>query len=295
MPTANCHFVYPWVLLALSTVACGGRAFESGRDASGGATNGGDGGSATSGGSNAGSGDLGGAATAGSAQGGSPAGGAGTAGTASGGSAGSGGSPECDAFLNETGSTVQVRLTNETRAPLYLGSQTPGCSVGAYFQVRDAAGTPLTTLGSCATTCATLMQATIRVCPPTLCIVASVVTLQPGESVMQQWDASYFVTAELTPACRPADGTRECQRVVAAQPGAYTFSAVAGTKIDCSDYAGDPCTACMPDNNGGCLNFGAIIGGARVAAEAQVTLDGSYGLGAAGGGGKTRPVEIVFK
>lgn len=112
---------------------------------------------------------------------------------------------------------------------------------------------------------------------------------------MQQWTASYLSTTELTPACRrPTASTSQCQRVVAVEPGVFTFSAQAGTKLDCLP-SGGVCAECGPDGNGGCTTIGALIAGALLSAEAKVTLDGSYGVGGSGGDGLTRAVEIVFK
>jgi hypothetical protein len=51
----------------------------------------------------------------------------------------------------------------------------------------------------------------------------------------------------------------------------------------------------MPESSGGCRTYGAVIAGPLLSTEAKVMLDGSYGVGASGGAGMTRAVEIVFK
>jgi len=79
------------------------------------------------------------------------------------------------------------------------------------------------------------------------------------------------------------------------KPGAFTFSSQAGTKLDCSQFGGGMCQACMPDSSGGCATQGALVSGTLLLAETKVMLDGSYGVGGLGAGGMAMAVEVVFK
>jgi len=297
MTSSLSRLAVPLVALTLAASACGGSSFTSGNgDPNGGTTSAGttSGGGTDSGGTDSGGSNQAGSATGGKTQGGSHSGGTASGGTSTGGT-GSGGSSQCDAFLDEPGSMVTVRLTNETMTPIYLGSQMQGCGPAVLFQVANASGMPLQSPGFCTTTCEDIMHNTVMGCPPIACIITAAITLQPGESALRQWSGAFMVSATLPPACRPAAGTSECERIAGVQPGAFTFSAQAGTALDCTKFGGSMCQACMPDSGGGCATSGALIAGTLLSAETKVMLDGSYGVGGSGGGGMTRPVEIVFK
>jgi hypothetical protein len=295
MVRSSAGLVLPFVALALVLSACGGSSFSNGGDPSGGTASAGTtSGGGTDGGTGSGGGNQGGASTGGKAQAGSHSGGTATGGKSAGGT-GSGGSSQCDAFLDEPGSTVAVRIVNETQLPIYLGPQMQGCGGAPLFGVVDAAGKPLQSAGYCSTTCEQIMHNAVIGCPPIACVIGSTITLQPGESTIQQWSGAFLVSATLPAACRPADGTNECERVAGVKPGVFTFSSQAGTKLDCSQFGGGTCQACMPDSSGGCATPGAVISGTLLSAETMVTLDGSYGVGGSGGGGMARTVEVVFK
>ena len=279
------------LVAVLALPACGGKSFDTGGgDPHGGAD---EGGTTSGAGTSAGGRAQGGTSVGGSANGGTSAGGTTSGGTTSG---GSGGSAQCDAFGNESGTTVQVEITNETKMPIHLGQLTPSCAGAAsMFSVADAAGKSLGAPGFCATTCDDVIHGTIRACPAIACAISSPITLQPGESLMTQWTGEFLVDKMLPPACRPADGQSDCQRIEGVKPGAFTFSAQAGTKIDCTQFGGGACSACMPNKEGGCTTFGGVIVAPLLTAETKVMLDGSYGVGGGGGGGQVNSVQIVFK
>jgi len=303
MPRCLLRLDVAFLVSALAATACGGQSFQNGADgtnagaASAGAASAGTsnaGGSSGGNGNGAGAGQ-GGSTTGGKSQGGSHSGGAGSSGAAAGG-VGTGGSSQCDAFLDEHSSTITVRLTNDTMAPIYLGQQMQACGEPDLFDVTDAAGAALVSPGFCTTTCEQIMHNAVMGCPPIACIAGSAITLQPGESALRQWNGVFMVEAELPTACLPnPEALSMCERVASAKPGAFTFSARAGTQLQCSSFVGGVCQACMPDSSGGCSTRGGLIGGTILSAETKVMLDGSYGVGGAGGGGMTRPVEIVFK
>jgi hypothetical protein len=214
-------------------------------------------------------------------------------GTASvGGSASNGGQPsKCDQLANEPGWPVSVRLVNGTKRPLYLGQETPGCGLGTLFHVGDPSGTTLDEPQACSSTCQDLAQG-VSTCVPGTCAPRSVVTLQPGEAFQQVWSGSYLKEEVLPAGCPPGSQASTCSRVVAIQPGTFTFAATARTAIDCSPFGG-VCTPCMVDGNGGCTTYGAVATGLLLFAVASPELDQSYGVGANGAVG--HPVDVVFQ
>jgi hypothetical protein len=142
-----------------------------------------------------------------------------------------------------------------------------------------------------------MINGTLIGCPgAAACAINSVTTLQPGESTTGQWSAIYTEHVVLPPACSQQAGTNECQRIVAAKPGDYIFSAQAGTNMTCGGpTATGTCDTCQANGNGGCITYGAVIAGPMVNAKVEVMLDGSYGLGGPGGGGMVREVMLEFK
>ncbi len=161
--------------------------------------------------------------------------------------------------------------------------------------MADAAGKALASPGFCMTSCNDVIHGTVRGCPAIACALGSAITLQPGDSMLTQWSGEFVVNEMLPPACRPANGQSDCQRIEGVQPGAFTFSAQAGTKLDCTQFGGGMCAACTPNKEGGCTTFGAVIAAPLLAAETKVVLDGGYGVGPGGGGGQVRSVDITFK
>jgi hypothetical protein len=271
------------LVTTLALPACGGKSFGAGAtDDSGGN----DGGGEAHGGSS-----RGGTATGGSAEGGRNRGGeGGSAGLGKGGTA-QGGTAQCDAYLDEGPANIPVRIVNETKGPLYLGPQ-PNCGAAPLFSVADAAGTLLPFVGFCETTCQQLINGGAISCPAVACPVGSILLLQPGEDSLQLWNGLYNQPMLLAPECRPATSESMCLRVAAVKPGTFTFTATAGSKLDCSQTS---CMACTPSDTGGCTTFGGVVTGPTLSAETTLQLDGSYGLGGPGGGGMVQSVEIVFK
>lgn len=280
LPTKN----WPLLLTGL-LLACGGKSFESGTGPEGGS-----GGSAQAG-TDAGARDGGGTSSGGSSstggKGGSSTGGMATGGTPNG----------CDAkaYPDESGGNVPVRLVNGTDKPIYLGQQMPGCSQGPLFQVADGSGQPLPAPGFCQPTCSQVIQHQVIGCPALACAINSTITLAPGESTLSLWSALFSEKVELSRVCAAAAGQAECTRIASVTPGDYVFSAQAGTNLQCMAPGAGECGTCMPNPNGGCNTFGAVITEPLVQAKVEVKLDGSYGIGGPGGGGMVREVVIEFK
>ena len=275
-----CSLVVPLVAL-LVLPSCGGRSAEGASDQSGGASAGR--GGAVGGGA--------GASPGGATPGGSDAGGSDSGGGFVGGAGASAASTACDAYLDQSGTTVQLELVNDTQQAIYLGPRMPGCG-GEQIQVADATGALLVP-GFCQATCQNVIQGTTPLCPPIACPVNSTVTLQPGELTLVEWGGAFLRDASLPLACLPANAATDCQRIEGVTPGVYTFSAIAGTKLDCSQLGGAPCERCMPSSAGGCWTPAAVITGPFLTATTEVLLGGSYGVGDMAGG-IARPVQVRF-
>lgn len=186
-----------------------------------------------------------------------------------------------------------VRLTNRTMSPLFLGRRMRSCGLGPLFTVADASGTTLQDPPFCASSCQNIAQGSLVECPPLPCIVNSVRKLQPDESTSQQWNGVYWLDTTLPAECAPTGANIECGQSLAVQPGSFTFTAMAGTGIDCSEFGDNTCTECMPDANGGCTTYGAVVAGRLLPTATSVTLDASYGVPASSA--VPRPVELVFE
>jgi hypothetical protein len=242
-----------------AAAACGGRAVDADEErATGGGTNGG-----------------------GSAQGGSPSSGGTTRGgtnSAGSSSAGTGqGGFACAAYDDQPGYSINVAFINKTSAPIHLGQDTVTCSAAPLFSVNDASGTPLAFPGSCRASCESLRSQGPIGCGAA-CLFPSAVTLAPGEVLTTTWDGLYEVPQELPGQCLPAGVSGQCRRAVQIEPGSFTFSAQAGTTLDCSQTSGGPCNACVREGNGGCTTPGSLIRGPKHAATTTVRLDERYGV-----------------
>ncbi|HYQ17661.1 MAG TPA: hypothetical protein VEQ58_17935 [Polyangiaceae bacterium] len=190
---------------------------------------------------------------------------------------------------------MTVNITNETDVTLYLGPLMQGCS-GANFQVADATGAALSSPGYYCGTCQDVVAGNIHPC---LCPANVAITLQPGESVSEQWSASFLETRTLPNECAPELLSAQCSQLVSVTPGVFTFSAQASTSLDCSGFDQDPCPPCTPQPNGECFTFGGLLKGALRTAQTTVMLDASYGVGESdsadtGNHGPTRAVVISF-
>lgn len=203
-----------------------------------------------------------------------------------------GGTTQCegDVYQDDGPANIPVRIINDTKAVLYLGPK-PNCGAGLLFNVADATGILQPSPPICQTTCQQLIAGSIPGCPPIACPVGEVLTLQPGEETLQLWTGLYEEDMALAPGCDRGAGVDTCQRIAAVKPGAFTFTATAGSQLECSVA---PCMTCTPADTGGCTTFGGVVTGPMLSAETKVMLDVSYGLGGPGGGG-VKSVDIVFK
>ena len=129
------------------------------------------------------------------------------------------------------------------------------------------------------------------------------------------WNGLFSVQGELPAKCVPYDtgdaSTVSCDQAKRVEPGTFTFSARAGSSVDCSQTsAAGACSTCVASPNGGCSTSGALIAGPLHMAQAVVTLDESYGVypaptvspgsnagnaaPAPGGAAAVRTVELIF-
>lgn len=289
----------PYLPLVIAFVAaCGGKSFEAHGSSNGGSAGAEAGGSDRGGGDSGGSGAVSGSTTGGKSHGGTHSGGT-SGGSAMGGAVGSAaagsGGDACAPYLNEPGSAVQVSLINDTDVTIYLGPKMPGCTGEPWLTVANASGELVAPRGVCTETCENHIEGTFDPCLPIFCPINSVLALKPGENVMEQWSGAYTASVTLPPTCHAADGTTECQRIEGVKPGVYTFTSQAGTAISCTQLDTGSCPACEPGATGGCVTYGAVVGGKMLNATTKVLLDGSYGVGGPGGGGMVRAVEVTFK
>lgn len=262
--THSSRLAYALLLTALT--ACGGKSFETDQNPDGG-------GSDQGGGGHAGSG------SAGKGQGGSQAGTgqAGSSNYAGMGPGGAGGTGSvCDAFNDAPGAYISVAIINQTSAVIYLGQQEVNCSVAPLFGVNDASGALLAPPNGCLGTCQTL-RANGPIGCPTICAFPSTTAIQPGQAIYTTWSGLYQVERELPRQCVSGDYGNVCQQTVQVQPGQFTFSAIAGRSIDCSQSSGGPCQACVQNENG-CVTQGALIGGEILKAATSVALGPAYGV-----------------
>jgi hypothetical protein len=277
-------------LLVSTLAACGGKANRTGDDGTG-AT--GSGGSGTGGTGHTG--------------------GTGTSGTGHTGGTGTGG--VCASYDDEYPTAVGVSIANQTTTTLYLGQDMVTCGIAPLFQVAAEDGTPLPDLGDCRSACVTLRQQGAGGCVG-FCAFPNTVQLQPGEVLYTSWDGLFAVQGQLPSKCVPYDTGGDtkvsCDQAKRIEPGTFTFSALAGSALDCSQTNPDgACVPCTPSPNGGCTRSGSLIAGPLHAAEATVALDASYGVypapspapspGADGAGAApsdvpaARVVELVFR
>jgi hypothetical protein len=288
------------LLLGVSLVACGGKSVD---EYPGGGDH-----------PEGGGGAQGGAASAGSGGGGPRGGATGEAGRA--GEGGSAGAPECTAYDDETGVYIPVWIINETAQILYLGPRMASCSSSPEFEVADGSGARLQTVTGCPGSCTVLRTSGAGGCP-TICLQASAVELKPGEVIRTTWQGRYSVRASLPAHCSPYDvvgeSSLECEQAKRATAGEFTFTAVAGSALDCSARATAPCESCVDQNEGGCRRRGALVTGAEHIAKATAFIGVQYGLspistktlpppdGSIGGSANSgaapapSPVELIFR
>lgn len=287
------RFVCALLLTALT--ACGGKSFETDPNPD-------DGGSGQGGSGSAGK-SHGGTSPGGTSYGGS----INYAGMGPGGAGGTG--SVCDAFNDASGTFLPITILNQTSTVIYLGQQEMNCSESPLFQVADVAGAPLAFPGSCQSTCQQLRNNGPVGCPA-ICAFPGSTALQPGQAMAINWNGLYQVQRELPRQCVSGDYGNACQQTVQIQPGQFTFSAIAGRSIDCSQTTAGPCQACLHNENG-CYTPGSLISGQILKASTSVVLGPAFGIygksayppgsnNPAPGGGNTgtaaplQTIQIVF-
>lgn len=289
--------------MAWLALACAGKALEQSSGSSSGATSsagafaatggsdahGGSSGTGVGGDSVGSAGTRGGGASAGTGFGGMT--------SQSGGSSDGGAGGACSQYDDEAGATIQVRLVNGTSQPIYLGSRTPGCASGAELTVSFTGGADLVPPGHCTPTCEDMRLGKAALCLPVVCPINAATTLQPGESMLLQWSATYMQGVTLPAECPLPNDGNQCERVAGVKSGGrFTFSSQAGTAIDCTQTGAVTCPQCTPNGSNGCYTAGAVVSGTVLSAHADVVLDSSYGVDGSGGasGGTARAVEVTF-
>jgi hypothetical protein len=230
-------------------------------------------------------------------------GGAGNAGgVATGGSPQTGGaSVACDYYDDDAGTLVNVRLVNQTSAPLYFGVRKPSCTDAPLFSVKDQNGGVLSPLSGCRTPCDVVAELGMQPCLEP-CFTPEAISLQPGSGYTTSWSGLYADVVDLPGRCVSApQGSKRCERASVIQPGTFTFSAYAGSALDCSQ-APATCGACPPDVDP-CPNPGGLVSGELRIASITVRLDAEYGVFPTSrpqrepppdGDRSPRAVEIVF-
>ncbi len=242
--------------LLLGLVACGGKASSEG---------------------SAGNEGEGGSGSAGRGAGGTSSGGQGRAGTS-----GAGGMADtCAAFDDEAGTFVSVLIRNETSAPIYLGQSMVTCGIDPFFSVVDSGGAPLPQPGGCRVSCLLARTQGVGGCPA-ICAFPSSIQLEPGETLQTSWDGLFQVQGSLPGSCTSFESpsaTVSCDQAKRISAGTFTFSARAGTAIDCSQTTGaGQCSPCTEIGNGGCSTPGSLVGGKILSTSASILLDESYGI-----------------
>ncbi|MEI9953041.1 MAG: hypothetical protein WDO74_29695 [Pseudomonadota bacterium] len=220
------------------------------------------------------------------------AGGAGVGGAGAGGAGAGGQSAICASFVDAKPLSIPVLIENDLKFPIHLGPRTDSCAETPLFLVQDPSGTLLRDPGPCRTPCDSLLAGDpIGGCPG-VCPTPKAVTLEPGESISVDWAGLFGVAADLPSQCIPKrpDGLEfgsQCEHSRAIAAGSYTFSAQAGTTLDCSEVLADGCYECEPDADGLCTVPYAVVGGATLTARAVVAVEARIG--------HNDSVKLVFK
>jgi hypothetical protein len=176
---------------------------------------------------------------------------------------------------------------------IFLGAEQLTCDFAPLFHVRDMSS-ELPEFGMCRYACEDVMTGAVLGCPA-ICLFPQAIALQPGEATSTTWNGLFRVEETLPAQCL-TDGQMapmSCDRAEQIAPGSFTFTAQAGTSIDCSQTNG-ACGECTPSGYGGCIVQAALIGGSLLSAETSIELDASYGVGDVSGTGATLPVQITF-
>ena len=218
----------------------------------------------------------------GNGAGGNGAGGNGAGGKAYAGSAGTGGADACTSFDDDYAALVNVSISNQTNATIYLGEESVTCGTSPLFQVADANGAALITPGNCRSACVSLRKQGQGGCVAN-CALPSAVALEPQEVLSTTWDGLFLVRAQLPATCVPyetgGNTMVSCDQAKRIEPGSFTFSAHAGSAVDCSQTSGTgTCGACTASPNGGCSTPGSLVTGTIHSTQTTVVLNESYGI-----------------
>jgi hypothetical protein len=222
------------------------------------------------------SGTLGAAGSAGTTAGGSggQASGGGSGGGSSG-AAGSGGNAAppmaCSSYADKTGYQLLVRIENKMSRTLYLGQDEASCNVERLFQVADGARVVLPSLDNCHTSCDQMMSSGPVTCPLN-CPSPSTVKLDPNQTLQIPWDGRFGVMQTLPATCLAAPATEPatCVQAQRIEPAIFTFSARAGSSLQCLNAGACSCT---PNPAGGCTTPGSLIAGTVYTTQYVVKLE----------------------
>jgi hypothetical protein len=197
---------------------------------------------------------------------------------------------DCTSFMDQGTWSLLVQIKNEMSQTLYVGQPTTSCEVKRLFKVEDGGRTELPSLEGCHTSCQTMMQSGPATCP-TACATPSTVTLQPGQTIQIPWDGRFGVPQSLPAQCLQSgvQAPASCVQAHRVEAAAFTFSAQAGTQLECLQPGGT-CT-CTPNSNGGCTSAGSTIGGTIYTSEYFVKLE----PGEVTPGGEPPYIGILFR
>jgi hypothetical protein len=218
----------------------------------------------------------------GDGDGGTSAGGSGSGGGSGHAGTGTGGTSVCASFDDDYSAYINVSILNQTNAPIYLGQDTVTCGVNPLFAVADANGAPLPNLGDCRFSCNNARTQGAVGCND-LCAFPPAVALQPNEALFTTWDGLFRVDQQMPGKCAVAQlnpgPVVACDQAQRIEPGSFTFSARAGSALDCSQTTGQgTCSTCTPGGNGGCATPGSLVSGAMHSTQTTVLLDESFGI-----------------
>jgi hypothetical protein len=161
---------------------------------------------------------------------------------------GSGGNNACDAFDNQEGQGVTLRVRNETGMAIYLptdcGNVKPTVAPAA-----GPDGTNYTYYRACLSTCADLRDTGPVACPADAC-AQTALRLQPGAMLDIAWDGTGLRPTEMPAECffEPTQDPT-CGQIVAAPAASYSV------ELRAFDSCAGQCTC---DVNGQC--FGEASG-----------------------------------
>jgi hypothetical protein len=197
--------------------------------------------------------------------------------------------------------TVAIIISNQTSQTIHVGTTEPiSCGNPPLFRVADATGEDLPAVAFCRNACSWAMQEDPIGGCLAICLFPQAVKLEPFEATTVTWEA-YMEELSLPEECSITGESVMCDRTRRIDPGTYTFSASAGTELDCSETLGD-CGECMAQSLGGCTQPGRVSG-TLFTATTTVQLDEAYGISssnannanfAAPAPGATAPVELIF-